>query len=169
MIMKASQKRRKLIFNSNSTGSSYHPSLCCFFLSFLDRSNIGNAKLDNLTTDLHITGEQYLVILSVFFIRYSAFEIPSNIALKLTSPRIWLPTLMLVWGVVATLMALSTSFGGLLAAGFFLGATEAGVFPGAIFYLSMWYRRKALVRRVTLFYIHRLPSPAHLAESSLMA
>ncbi|KAF3403019.1 hypothetical protein DPV78_003840 [Talaromyces pinophilus] len=128
------------------------PITLLFFLSFLDRSNIGNAKLDNLTTDLHMTGKQYLVTLSVFFIGYSAFEIPSNIALKLTSPRIWLPTLMLVWGVVATLMALSTSFGGLLAARFFLGATEAGVFPGAIFYLSMWYGRKALVRRVTLFY-----------------
>lgn len=128
------------------------PITLLFFLSFLDRSNIGNAKLDNLTIDLHMTGEQYLITLSVFFIGYSAFEIPSNIALKLTSPRIWLPSLMLVWGVVATLMSLSTSFGGLLAARFFLGATEAGVFPGAIFYLSMWYGRKALVRRVTLFY-----------------
>lgn len=92
------------------------PITLLFFLSFLDRSNIGNAKLENLTVDLHMTGEQYLVTLSVFFIGYSVFEIPSNIALKLTSPRIWLPTLMLVWGVVATLMALSTSFGGLLAA-----------------------------------------------------
>ncbi|OKL55789.1 hypothetical protein UA08_08869 [Talaromyces atroroseus] len=128
------------------------PITLLFFLSFLDRSNIGNAKLDNLTVDLHMTGEQYLVTLSVFFIGYSVFEIPSNIALKLTSPRIWLPTLMLVWGVVATLMALSTNFGGLLAARFFLGATEAGVFPGAIFYLSMWYSRRALVSRVTLFF-----------------
>lgn len=129
------------------------PITLLFFLSFLDRSNIGNAKLDNLTADLHMTGEQYLITLSVFFIGYSAFEIPSNIALKLTSPRIWLPTLMLVWGMVATLMALSSSFGGLLTARFFLGATEAGVFPGAIFYLSMWYGRRALVRRITLFYM----------------
>ncbi|KAL1963465.1 hypothetical protein VTN77DRAFT_8366 [Rasamsonia byssochlamydoides] len=128
------------------------PITLLFFLSFLDRSNIGNAKLDDLTVDLHMTSEQYLIILSVFFIGYCAFEIPSNISLKITSPRIWLPTLMLVWGVVATLMALSTSFGGLLAARFFLGATEAGVFPGAIFYLSMWYGRRALVRRVTLFF-----------------
>jgi MFS family permease len=128
------------------------PITLLFFLSFLDRSNIGNAKLENLTVDLHMSGEQYLVTLSVFFIGYSVFEVPSNIALKLTSPRIWLPTLMLVWGVVATLMALSTNFGGLLAARFFLGATEAGVFPGAIFYLSMWYGRRALVTRVTLFY-----------------
>lgn len=128
------------------------PLTLLFFLSFLDRSNIGNAKLDGLTTDLKMTGEQYLVTLSVFFIGYCAFEIPSNIALKLTSPRIWLPTLMLVWGIVATLMALSTNYGGLLTARFFLGATEAGVFPGAIFYLSMWYGRRSLVRRITLFY-----------------
>ncbi|KAK9241153.1 major facilitator superfamily domain-containing protein [Lipomyces kononenkoae] len=128
------------------------PVTLLFFLSFLDRSNIGNAKLENLATDLHMTGEQYLVTLSVFFVGYCAFEIPSNLVLKLTSPNVWLATLMFVWGIVATLMALSTSYGGLLTARFFLGATEAGVFPGAMFYLSMWYGRRGLVRRITLFW-----------------
>lgn len=128
------------------------PITILFFLSFLDRSNIGNAKLDNLTVDLNMTSEQYLITLSVFFIGYCLFEVPSNIMLKRTSPTFWLPTIMLVWGIVATLMALSKSFGGLLAARFFLGATEAGVFPGAIFYLSMWYSRRRLVTRITLFF-----------------
>lgn len=128
------------------------PITLLFFLSFLDSSNIGNAKLDKLTVDLHMSQEQYLVTLSMFFIGYCAFEVPSNIFLKLTSPRIWLPTLMLIWGIVATLMALSKNYGGLLVVRFILGATEAGVFPGAIFYLSMWYGRRALVSRITLFY-----------------
>ncbi|KAH3661441.1 hypothetical protein OGAPHI_006848 [Ogataea philodendri] len=122
-----------------------------FFLAYLDRSNIGNAKLYNLLADLNMTSEEYLVCLSVFFVGYCAFEIPSNIMLKLLSPKVWLPTIMIVWGLVSTLMALSSSYGGLLTARFLLGATEAGVFPGAIFYLSMWYGRRALVTRLTLF------------------
>ncbi|CUM64871.1 uncharacterized protein PRCAT00002486001 [Priceomyces carsonii] len=122
-----------------------------FLFAYLDRANIGNAKLENLIVDLDMSPEQYLVCLSLFFVGYCLFEIPSNIALKLFSPKIWIPSIMVVWGIVATLMALSSSFGGLLAARFFLGATEAGVFPGAIFYLSMWYPRKSLVTRLTFF------------------
>lgn len=124
-----------------------------FFLSFLDRSNIGNAKLENLTEDLKISSEGYLLCLTIFFIAYCIFEIPSNIILKKTTPRIWLPTLMLAWGIVMTLMGRVKSYGGLLGARFALGATEAGIFPGCIFYLSMWYPRNELLSRLTLFFV----------------
>src|ERR1700710_214828 len=80
------------------------------------------------------------------------FEIPCNIVLKRTTPKIWLPTLMLVWGIVATLMGVSQSFAGIVVARTFLGITESGLFPGVVFYLSMWYKRTETHYRVALFF-----------------
>lgn len=97
------------------------------------------------------------------------FEIPCNIVLKRTTPRFWLPTLMLLWGIVATLMGIATTFGGFIAARFFLGVTESGMylnllfrnnkadntiglFPGVVFYLSMWYKRTETHFRISLFF-----------------
>ncbi|KAH9832213.1 major facilitator superfamily domain-containing protein [Rhodofomes roseus] len=123
-----------------------------YLLSFLDRSNIGNAKLDGLTTDLKMTQADYLNALTLYFLGYVLFEIPSNIVLKRLTPRLWLPTLMVVWGIVSTLMGLVHNYAGLLAVRFFLGATEAGLFPGVVYYLSCWYKRKEQHFRISIFF-----------------
>ncbi|KAM3080760.1 hypothetical protein ACMFMG_005690 [Clarireedia jacksonii] len=128
------------------------PLTLLYLLSFLDRSNIGNAKLDGLTTSLHITGNQYLLTLTIYFIGYVLFEVPCNIILKRTTPRLWLPTLMVLWGIVATLLGVCTNFAGFVVARFFLGVTESGLFPGVVFYLSMWYKRTETHYRVALFF-----------------
>lgn len=114
------------------------PLTLLYLLSFLDRSNIANARIEGLATDLNITGDQYLTGLTLYFIGYVLFEIPCNIVLKRTSPKKWLPTLTLVWGVIATLMGLIQNMAGLYAVRFFLGVAESGLFPGIVFYLSMW-------------------------------
>lgn len=90
--------------------------------------------------------------LTLFFVGYVLFEVPCNIVLKKTTPRIWLPTLSLVWGIVATLLGVVQSYSGFLAARFFLGVTEAGLFPGVVFYMSMWYKRSEQHYRVALFF-----------------
>lgn len=59
---------------------------------------------------------------------------------------------MLLWGIVATLMGVCTNYAGFLAARFFLGVTESGLFPGVVFYLSMWYKRTETHYRVALFF-----------------
>jgi MFS family permease len=123
-----------------------------YLLSFLDRSNVANARLEGLTTDLHMTGNQYLTGLTLYFIGYVLFEIPCNIVLKRTTPKLWLPTLTLVWGVVATLMGVTQNLAGFFAVRFFLGMTESGLFPGVVFYFSMWYKRKERQYRVALFF-----------------
>ncbi|RDW66743.1 hypothetical protein BP5796_09492 [Coleophoma crateriformis] len=128
------------------------PLTLLYLLSFLDRSNIGNAKLDGLTTDLHITGNEYLFTLTIYFIGYVLFEVPCNIILKRTTPRFWLPTLMLAWGIVATLLGVCQNFAGFVIARFFLGVTESGLFPGVVFYLSMWYKRTETHYRISLFF-----------------
>ncbi|KAL9604001.1 MAG: hypothetical protein Q9219_000763 [cf. Caloplaca sp. 3 TL-2023] len=123
-----------------------------YLMSFLDRSNVANARIEGLVKDLHITGNQYLTGLTIFFIGYVLFEVPCNIVLKRTSPRAWLPTLTFSWAVVATLLGMTQNFSGFLAARFFLGVTESGLFPGAVFYLSMWYKRNEQHFRIALFF-----------------
>ncbi|KAI0655691.1 MFS general substrate transporter [Cubamyces menziesii] len=121
-----------------------------FVLSFLDRTNIGNAKIAGLPAALHLTGLQYNLCSAIFFIPYCFFEVPSNIALKRFSPSKWIPTLMICWSAVMISMAFVKNFGGLLTARVFLGVTEAGLFPGATFYLCMWYPRAYQAQRVAI-------------------
>jgi len=123
-----------------------------YLLSFLDRSNVANARIEGLTTDLHMTGNQYLTGLTLYFIGYVLFEIPCNIVLKRTSPKFWLPTLTVAWGIVATLMGVTRDLAGFFVVRFFLGVTESGLFPGVVFYLSMWYKRTERQYRISLFF-----------------
>lgn len=99
-----------------------------------------------------VAGDQYLTGLTLYFIGYVVFEIPCNIVLKKTTPRIWLPTLTLVWGIVATLLGVVENYAGYLTSRTALGIAESGLFPGVVFYLSMWYKRNEQHYRVALFF-----------------
>ncbi|KAK4160701.1 MFS general substrate transporter [Cladorrhinum sp. PSN259] len=123
-----------------------------YLLSFLDRGNIGNAKIEGLQEDLSLTGDQYNMCLTVFFFTYAAFEVPSNLLLKKLRPSRWLPIIMVAWGIVMTLMGIVQGYSGLLAARLFLGVAEAGLFPGVAYYLTMWYTRDEIQLRQALFF-----------------
>lgn len=69
-----------------------------YMLAFLDRINIGNARIQGLEMDLHMSGSDYNVALFVFFIPYILFEVPSNIILRKLSPSTWLSLIMVCWG-----------------------------------------------------------------------
>jgi MFS family permease len=103
-----------------------------YLLSFLDRTNIGNARLDTLEKDLNLNTAQYQynAALAIFFPFYVAAEIPSNMAMKRFRPSIWIPCIMIAWGVCCTLMGIVNNFGGLMAARSALGIAEGGLFPG---------------------------------------
>ncbi|KAJ0425878.1 major facilitator superfamily domain-containing protein [Aspergillus carlsbadensis] len=128
------------------------PLTILYLLSFLDRSNVGNARLEGLTDDVGMTGNQYLTGLTLYFIGYVVFEVPCNIILKKTTPRMWLPTLTLIWGIVATLLGVVQNYAGYLTSRTALGIAESGLFPGVVFYLSMWYKRNEQHYRVALFF-----------------
>ncbi|PWY81095.1 MFS transporter [Aspergillus eucalypticola CBS 122712] len=128
------------------------PLTILYLLSFLDRSNVGNARLEGMATEIHMSGDQYLTGLTLYFIGYVLFEVPCNIILKKTTPRIWLPSLTLVWGVVATLLGVVQNYAGYLTSRTALGIAESGLFPGVVFYLSMWYKRNEQHYRVALFF-----------------
>lgn len=69
-----------------------------YLLAFIDRINIGNARIEGLQSDLHMTGNDYNVALFVFFIPYILFELPSNIILRKVAPSTWLSSIMVIWG-----------------------------------------------------------------------
>ncbi|KZT25394.1 MFS general substrate transporter [Neolentinus lepideus HHB14362 ss-1] len=123
-----------------------------YLLSFLDRSNIGNAKLDGLATDLHLSPSGYNNALAVYFVAYVVFEIPANIILKRFDPQFWLPTLTLAWGISSIGQGLIHNQAGLYGIRFLLGATEAGLFPGVIYVFSVYYRRRERHWRVAVFF-----------------
>ncbi|KAF1349207.1 MFS general substrate transporter [Lizonia empirigonia] len=124
-----------------------------YLVAFIDRSNIGNAKIAGMETDLKMKGLQYNTAVTLFFVPYTLLEIPSNIVLKMMKPSYWMAILMLLWGLVMTLMGLVSSYEGLLAGRFFLGVAESGFFPAATFLLTLWYRRFELQRRMAVFYV----------------
>ncbi|KAF2112478.1 pantothenate transporter liz1 [Lophiotrema nucula] len=123
-----------------------------YLISFLDRTNIGNAKIDGLQEDLHMTDGQYNATLSIFFVSYACFEPLTNILLKRLRPSIFLPIIMILWGICMTCMGLVHNFSGLMAARWWLGVAEAGLFPGVNYYLSCWYRRSEFGIRAAIFF-----------------
>ncbi|KAL1587290.1 hypothetical protein WHR41_04431 [Cladosporium halotolerans] len=123
-----------------------------FMLAFLDRTNIGNARIQGMTEDLNMTGDDYNVALFTFFITYILFEVPSNIILKKVAPSTWLAAIMFLWGVVTVGQGLITNQAGLVAMRLLLGLFEAGFFPGCVYLISMYYKRYELQWRLNLFF-----------------
>ncbi|KAH0425020.1 major facilitator superfamily transporter [Colletotrichum camelliae] len=123
-----------------------------YLLSHIDRGNIGNAKIEGMDTDLGLTGNQYNIASTIFFVPYIIFEIPSNIVLKKVRPSIWLSVLVLSWGTVMTLMGVVKGFQGMVVCRIFLSLCEAGFFPGAVYIVSTWYPRHELQQRLAIFY-----------------
>ena len=70
-----------------------------YSLAFIDRINIGNARLQGLEKDLKMEGQDYNVALFVFFIPYILFEVPSNLLIRKIAPSIWLSSIMILWGI----------------------------------------------------------------------
>jgi MFS family permease len=121
-------------------------------ISFLDRTNIGNAKVDGLQKDLNMTDGQYNASLTIFFVSYSVFEPLTNVLLKKMRPSIFLPLIMILWGICMTCMGLVHNAAGLMTARWWLGVAEAGLFPGVNYYLSCWYRRSEFGIRAAVFF-----------------
>ncbi|KAF9234657.1 MFS general substrate transporter [Melanogaster broomeanus] len=122
-----------------------------YLLSFMDRGNIGNAKLDGLLTQLNLTGNKYNIALTMYFIPYSLFEFPSNLAIQVIRPSRWLPAIMVLWGLSMMLMGFVKTYPQLVGVRVCLGATEAGLYPGVAYYLTRWYPKYMYQYRLALF------------------
>ncbi|PNS18764.1 High-affinity nicotinic acid transporter [Sphaceloma murrayae] len=132
------------------------PLVCALFLlSFLDRSNVGNARTAGMERDLHFDGNgkgphTYDWLLTIFYISYITCEF-LILGWKLVPPHIWGASVTFLWGLFSTLQAVTVSWSGMMALRFLLGAAEAGYGPGIIYLLTMFYLRREIGLRIGLF------------------
>lgn len=123
-----------------------------YLFNSLDKSNLGNAKTNGLEKSLGLEGNQYNILLSVFFIPYVLTAPFLGIAGKKYGPSRVLPCMMFCFGMVTLLVVVCHNFSGLFALRWFLGMSESAFFPLVIYYQTMFYRRGELARRLAIFY-----------------
>jgi len=129
------------------------PVMLLYLFSFIDRVNIGNARLYGLEEDLGLTGNQYQIAVSILFATYITTEVPSNLVLKKFGPARWLAFITTGFGIVATLTGIVPNFTGLVVCRLVLGALEGGLFPGLTVYLTLFYTKKELAMRIGYMFI----------------
>lgn len=124
--------------------------ICLFIVAFIDRVNLGFAKLE-MTGELGFNPEMIGFGAGIFFIGYFLFEIPGSILVETWSARKWLARIIISWGIIAVLMGFIQNSTHFYIARFLLGAAEAGFFPGVIVYLSHWFRYQDRAKAVAMF------------------
>ncbi|THH12858.1 hypothetical protein EW146_g7303 [Bondarzewia mesenterica] len=102
-----------------------------YFLSFLDRSNIGNARIAGLTKDLKMSANQFSTALTVTYVPYIVMELPMNLIMKRYGANVTLPTMVVLWG---------------------MHVASGGLFPGITLYLSQFYKRHNLQLRFSMMF-----------------
>ncbi|KAL8903742.1 MAG: hypothetical protein Q9171_007294 [Xanthocarpia ochracea] len=134
-----------------------------YMLGFLDRSNIGNAKIAGMSNDLHLTSSQYEWVLRSFYITYVLFEwMP--ILYTVLSPSTYIALCVLAWGAIASSQALVTSYTSLCFLRALLGISEAAFGPGVPVFLAFFYKQDELAFRIGLF-ISAAPLATSVASS----
>ena len=122
----------------------------CFIVAYLDRVNVGFAKLQ-MSTDLNFSETVYGLGAGMFFIGYFFFEVPSNLVLYRVGARKWIARIMITWGIISALMMFVTTPTSFYVMRFLLGVAEAGFFPGVILYLTYWFPAHRRGRAIAMF------------------
>jgi MFS family permease len=122
----------------------------CYILAYLDRVNVGFAKLQMLK-DLSLSDAAFATGAGIFFIGYFFFEVPSNVLLKKFGARMWIARIMISWGIISGCMIFVKGEWSFYAMRFLLGLAEAGFFPGVIYYLTLWYPSRLRSTRTAWF------------------
>ncbi|KAI5956171.1 hypothetical protein KGF54_000646 [Candida jiufengensis] len=129
------------------------PPFCLlYFLAFLDRVNISNANLYGLSTDLELTGTDYNVALTMFFVPYIFFELLGNYTIKYVTPHVWLSGSVFLFGCITIGIAFVKTKFQLYATRFLLGMTESVLFCGVFYVLATYYIQKESLKRFTAFF-----------------
>jgi MFS transporter, ACS family, tartrate transporter len=121
-----------------------------YIFAYLDRINVGFASLQ-MNEALGFSAAVYGLGAGIFFLSYTAFEIPSNVILARVGARRWIARIMITWGLTSAAMMLVRDATSFYTLRFVLGAAEAGFFPGIIFYLTRWVPVRERARTVATF------------------
>ncbi|MFJ1570855.1 MFS transporter [Pseudomonas sp. NPDC088322] len=122
----------------------------CYLFNYLDRVNVGFAKLQMLDA-LKFSETVYGLGAGIFFIGYVLCGLPSNLALNRFGPRRWIALMMIAWGSLSTCLMFVTTPTEFYALRLLTGAAEAGFFPGVVLYLSRWFPADRRGRIMALF------------------
>ncbi|KAJ9258183.1 hypothetical protein DTO212C5_8757 [Paecilomyces variotii] len=122
-----------------------------FLISFIDRSNVGNAKIAGMPKSLHMKGNDYNIAVTVFTVSYIAFGVPANLVFKRFGPKT-LAVFMFAWGLCTLGQGLTTTVSGLIACRFLMGMFEAGFVPGCAYLIGSYYKKDEFLRRYAIFF-----------------
>ncbi|SAL85619.1 major facilitator transporter [Caballeronia terrestris] len=126
--------------------------MICYLGAYLDRVNVGFAKLQMLT-DLRFSDTVYGMGAGIFFLGYFIFEVPSNLLLHKLGARNWLARIMLTWAVISACFVFVKSPTTFYILRFLLGVAEAGFAPGVILYLTYWFPAARRAKALSLFFM----------------
>lgn len=118
-----------------------------YIFNYMDRANIGYAQL-GMGKELAIDAATFGAASAIFFLAYVVFEIPSNMIMKKVGARLWLSRIAVSWGIVTVVTGFVASTTHLIIARIVLGIAEAGLFPGLLLYLTLWFRGKERGRAI---------------------
>ncbi|EDO16034.1 hypothetical protein Kpol_1067p6 [Vanderwaltozyma polyspora DSM 70294] len=118
-----------------------------YFLSNLDKSNIGNAEVAGLSESLHLKGKEYNTCVTVFFATYVLFDPVGTNILKFLGPKVMMSSCLLIFGAISLGSAWCKNYGHLLAVRLLLGCFEGMIYPAINMYLSICYRREQYAKR----------------------
>ncbi|KAI5480780.1 mfs transporter [Pseudohyphozyma bogoriensis] len=123
-----------------------------FIFNILDRSNISNAKVAGLSSDLHLTGVQFNNLIVFAFLGYVGLQIPGGFFFAKISPALLLSVAVVLWGAVSLACGFAKTYAEMAVLRVLVGAAESPFFPGALLILSSFYTRKELAPRIALMY-----------------
>ncbi|MFS7873346.1 MULTISPECIES: MFS transporter [Streptomyces] len=124
--------------------------ILCYVASYLDRVNVGFAKLQ-MSDDLGFSEAAYGLGAGLFFIGYFILEVPSNLMLQRVGARTWIARIMISWGLVSAAFMFVTNEVTFYVLRFLLGAAEAGFYPGVILYCTYWFPSHRRARVIAMF------------------
>ncbi|MBJ9956901.1 MFS transporter [Acinetobacter courvalinii] len=115
------------------------PFLCfCYIAAYLDRINVGLAKL-HMLSDIHLSEAAFGLGAGLFFVGYIIFEVPSNLIMEKVGAKVWIARIMITWGILSGLTMFVSTPMQFYVLRFLLGAAEAGFLPGVLYYLTTWF------------------------------
>lgn len=126
--------------------------MLCYFCAYLDRVNVGFAKLQ-MMSDLQFSEAVYGLGAGIFFIGYFLCEVPSNIVLHKVGARRWIARIMITWGILSGCFAFVQTEWQFYTLRFLLGVAEAGLAPGLLLYLTYWFPSYRRARMTVLWFI----------------
>ncbi|VVD72371.1 MFS transporter permease [Pandoraea communis] len=124
--------------------------MLCYVVAYLDRVNIGIAKL-NMLADLQFSEAAYGLGAGLFFVGYMLFEVPSNLIMHRVGARLWIARIMISWGLLSGIMAFVSAPWQFYVVRFLLGVAEAGFYPGVILFLTYWFPNRRRAKMTAIF------------------